>query len=113
MSQVLHTKLVTPHDIGVELGARLKNVRRSKSMPQSELAERAGISRKTLIVLERHGEGSLATFIRVASILGQSDVFNTMFLLKPNSIADLEKQERLATRKTRNRQKTTITGVST
>lgn len=101
MSQILHTMLATPNDIGIELGARLKRVRQAKSMPQSELAERAGISRKTLIVLERSGEASLTTFIRVASILGQSDVFNSMFLVKPSSIAELEKQAELMAPKKR------------
>jgi DNA-binding XRE family transcriptional regulator len=73
----------------------MKILRHAKMMSQAELAARAGISRKTLVALELHGEGSLATFIRVASALGQSDMFSSMLLFKPRSISELEQEAKL------------------
>ena len=89
---MLHTKLATAHDISVELGNRIKTIRQSKCLQQAELAARAGIARKTLVALDVHGQGSLTTFIRVASVLNQSDIFQSMLIVKPNSIAELERK---------------------
>lgn len=89
---MLHTKLLSASELSTELGDKIKRARQMKCMPQSELAVRAGISRKTLIALEVHGQSSLLTFIRVLTILGQLDNFQSLLTFKPSNIVELEQQ---------------------
>ena len=56
-----------------ELGKRLKNRRLERNFSQTELAERSGISRRTITAIE-HGEGStLTTLIALLRALNALD----------------------------------------
>ena len=82
--------LASPTEVCLELGGRLKAARQTRSIQQAELASRAGISRNTLLALESHGQGSLATLVRVASALGIVDQLQSLFITRIDSIAQLE-----------------------
>ncbi|MBN8752880.1 MULTISPECIES: helix-turn-helix domain-containing protein [Variovorax] len=82
--------LATPAEVCVELGERLKAARLAKGIQQAELASRAGVSRNTLLALESHGQGSMATLVRVASALGLVDQLQPLFVVRVQSIAQLE-----------------------
>lgn len=87
----------TSDEITAELGLRLKAVRLSQSLSQADLAERAGVSAGTVKALEKTGQSSLASLVRVVQALGLSDQLQALFVLKVQSIAEME-QAQLAKR---------------
>lgn len=84
-------KLSSPLDVAQELGRRLKDVRLSKNVRQEELAQRAGVSRLTVVHLEKTGRGSLDSFLRIALALGKSSDLAPLFQSTPTTIAEMEK----------------------
>ncbi len=64
-------KLSSPHDVAHELGRRLKDVRLSKNMRQEELAQRAGVSRISVVLCDTTGLGSVVSFLRMSQALGK------------------------------------------
>ena len=95
----------TSDEVTAELGLRLKAVRLSQSLTQADLAERAGVSVGTVKVLETTGQTSVASLIRVVQALGLTDQLQSLFVLKVQSIAEMEQaqlaQRQRAPRKTR------------
>ena len=87
----------TSDEVTAELGLRLKAVRLSQSLTQADLAERAGVSVGTVKVLEKAGQTSVASLIRVVQALGLTDQLQSLFVLKVQSIAEME-QAQLAQR---------------
>lgn len=88
----------TADEIARELCERLKAARLAFGLQQAELAERAGVSRRTITTLERSGQSTLASFIRVIQALGLESQLQELFKLKSQSIAELERNEQ-STRK--------------
>jgi transcriptional regulator with XRE-family HTH domain len=75
MAQKLDPATAVPSDIERMLGQRLLEIRLARNINQTDLAEEAGVSRRTMTRLE-NGEGvSLDTLIRVMSALGLADRF--------------------------------------
>lgn len=73
MAQKLMFSIAAPEDIEAELGRRLEELRLSQNRNQTQIAQEAGVSRRTITRLE-NGEGvSLDTFIRVMAALGVAD----------------------------------------
>jgi len=87
----------TSDEITSVLGLRLKVVRLSQSLTQAELAERAGVSVGTVKSIERTGQSSVISLVRVVQALGLSDQLQSLFMLKVQSIAEME-QAQLAQR---------------
>jgi len=87
----------TSDEITAVLGLRLKAVRLSQSLTQAELAERAGVSVGTVKSIERSGQSSVTSLVRVVQALGLSDQLQSLFVLKVQSIAEME-QAQLAQR---------------
>ena len=78
MAQTFDYDIAAPEDVEAELGRRLEALRLSKNRNQSQIAEEAGVSRRTITRLE-NGEGvSLDTFIRVMQALEVADRFHTL-----------------------------------
>lgn len=73
------TKQVTDETVLRELGARLAQVRLGRNLTQAQLAEQAGVSKRTV---ERLESGSVATqlsgFIRVCRVLDILERFDVM-----------------------------------
>ncbi len=63
----------TPAEMEAVLGERLKTLRVHRNVDQSTLAERAGISLRTLRNLESGSGSSLRTLILVVRALGRQD----------------------------------------
>ena len=97
MVRMLDFAFSTSDEITTELGLRLKAVRLSQSLTQADLAERAGISVGTVKSLERTGQSSVASLVRVVQALGLTDQLQSLFVLKVQSIAEME-QAQLAQR---------------
>ena len=79
----------TSDEITAEFGLRLKAVRLSQSLTQADLAERAGVSVGTV--------NSVASLVRVVQALGLTEQLQSLFVLKVQSIAEME-QAQLAKR---------------
>jgi transcriptional regulator with XRE-family HTH domain len=62
-------EFMTPQELAAELGSRLRNIRIRKMLDQKELAARAGISTRTLIMLEQGRGSTVETFLRVLKAL--------------------------------------------
>ncbi|MGE4242143.1 helix-turn-helix domain-containing protein [Ramlibacter sp.] len=84
-------RLATPAEVCAELGARLRERRLALDITQQDLATRAGIALNAVKKLERDGQSTVATLVRVARALGlvaELDVF------KPNPVASIAEMER-------------------
>jgi transcriptional regulator with XRE-family HTH domain len=73
MAQSIAYESAPLESIEADLGKRLEQIRLSRNIPQAQLAEEAGVSRRTITRLE-NGQGvSLDTLIRVLRALGLAD----------------------------------------
>lgn len=91
------TRQVTDEAVLSELGGRLSRVRLERNLTQAQLAEQAGVSKRTV---ERLESGSVATqmsgFIRVCRVLDMVERFD---LLVPEPVPSPVEQLRLRGRK--------------
>lgn len=71
-----------------EIGRKLARLRVARSLKQVELAEKAGVCKRTLHRLETGGSSSLATFLRVASAL---EIENSVLSALPEVKSDPSK----------------------
>lgn len=92
--------LATTHEILHILGQRLKAQRLAQELPQSELAQMAGLSLGALRKLESSGQCSLETLVRTVQALGLATELDTLFSLQRQSIAQMLQAE-AATRRQR------------
>lgn len=99
--QLVHFGLATTDEIAGHLAARLRAHRLAQNLQQSELAERAGVSRKTLTTFERSGKVSLDVFLRIVAALGLSESLSTLFEAKQQSIKEMELAEQRRQRASR------------
>ena len=76
IGMMLPVMLSQPHTLPeqlTELGRRVRALRKRRKMTQAQLAERAGISTRTLRSLEQGDDVQLSTLLRVLRALGASD----------------------------------------
>jgi len=83
-----------------ELGNRLKQARLNKNLTQQEVADKVGVSRRTLVAAEQ-GNAKLDTFVGIMQVLGVIDQLN--LFLPEQDISPLE----LAKMKGKKRQRAT------
>ncbi|VGO21077.1 helix-turn-helix domain-containing protein [Pontiella sulfatireligans] len=92
-------------EIQKDLGRRLQRERLNQNITQADLAERAGISRRTLVAAEKGQGTTLETFIcilRALGRLGQLDQFLPEPPVSPIELAKLKgKVRQKASRKIR------------
>lgn len=69
---------LTPKEMEVTIGEKLKALRLSRNLDQKTLAERAGISVRALRGLESGQGSTLKTLVYVLRALGRQDWLNTM-----------------------------------
>ena len=80
----------TADEVAAELAQRLKSARLAQGLQQTALANRAGVSAGTIKTLEKTGQSTLLSVIRVAQALGMVDDLAGVFERKVQSIADME-----------------------
>ena len=85
--------LAPSHEILQILGQRLRIQRLAQGLPQRELALMAGLSLGALRKLESTGQSSLETLIRAVQALGLVDELESLFVLKRQSIAQMDSAE--------------------
>ncbi len=99
-------QLSTPAEVLQELGARLRERRLAQSLTQRELAQMAGLSWGALRKLESDGQCSLETLVRVAQALGLLKALDDLFVLKRQSIAQMEQADLVSRRQRAPRKRT-------
>ncbi|MEO8409012.1 MAG: helix-turn-helix transcriptional regulator [Propionivibrio sp.] len=82
--------IVLPTELLQALGSRLRTQRLAQGLPQRELAQMAGRSLGALRKLEHDGQCSLETLVRVVQALGLVSELEELFVLKRQSIAQME-----------------------
>lgn len=73
-----------------EVGQRLRAQRVSQDLQQQELALKAGVSKLTVINLEKTGKVTFLSFLKIVRALGLVDELSGLFRLQIRSIADME-----------------------
>ncbi|SDZ52607.1 Helix-turn-helix [Herbiconiux ginsengi] len=68
----------TTEEAEERLGERIRALRLSKNLDQSAVAERAGVSLRTVKNLENGRGSSVATLVRVVRALGRSEWFDAL-----------------------------------
>lgn len=101
--KILNFNLATHSEICHELGERLRTQRLAKNMKQQELADRAGVAVGTVKNLESKGQSSLETLVRIVFVLDLIQELDALFKVKIQSIAQMEKIEKLLNSQIRRR----------
>lgn len=83
-------ELATSSEILQALGQRVRAQRLAQGVAQLELAQMAGLSLGALRKLESSGQSSLETLVRVVQALGLVSELEDLFVLKRQSIAQME-----------------------
>lgn len=99
--------LAPTHEVLQALGQRLRAQRLAQGMPQRELAQMAGLSLGALRKLESSGQSSLETLIRAVQALGLVNELEDLFVLRRQSIAQMETAEAVNLRQRAPRRKST------
>lgn len=85
-------------EICLEIGSRFKLHRLAKNLQQAELAKMAGVSKLTVSNLEKKGNVTFISMIRIAQALGVIDEFQELLKPKIASISDMERAESISRR---------------
>lgn len=80
--------MVTPKELGMEIAANLKKLRKQRKLSQTALAEKAGISYGSMKRFEQTGEISLESLLKIAVVLGETVPFEALF--KPTEIKSIQ-----------------------
>ncbi len=90
--------LAPAHEILQALGQRVRAQRLAQGVPQRELAQMAGLSLGALRKLESSGQSSLETLVRTVQALGLVNELEELFVLKRQSIAQMDRAEAVSQR---------------
>ena len=87
-----------PDELVKLLCERLRKERLTQQMTQAELAARAGIGVNTLSNLEAGRNVSFESLVRAAMVLGRMSELESLFLPKLDSVDDILRYEKSASR---------------
>ncbi len=94
--------MISPPELCLRLGQRLKHQRLARLMSQVDLAGRADVAVGTVRKLEATGQSSTDSLARIALALGLGDELAGLFTTPLRSIADMERADQ-ASRQQRQR----------
>lgn len=87
--------------VGLEIGARIKKLRLNANIPQEQVCIATGISRQTLVNMETHGKGTLATLIAFLRAIGELERLSSLLEdVRPSPIKVVEMSGKLRKRAT-------------
>lgn len=75
----LFSQLKFPEEIAKDIAKAEKEKRKKRKLTQKELSARAGVSLGSLKRFEQTGEISFVSLIRIADVLGETDMFVELF----------------------------------
>ena len=105
--------LALPKEVCAELGARARVRRIMLNVSVDALAQRIGVSNKTLGNFERTGRCTLETFVRVLEALNATTELQTVLVTHSRSIDDMRAKVTTATRQRAYRTTSTTSGAET
>lgn len=70
----------TPYEVSLELAKKVKEKRKYMKLTQQQLADKSGVSLGSLKRFERTGEISLASLLKIASVLDSLKEFERLFV---------------------------------
>ncbi len=88
-------KMSTADEICKELAARVRCRRLALNVTQQDLAERVGVSLGTIKNFETKGQVGLTTLVTIAIVIDCAQDLSGLFISKEESIAMMERDERL------------------
>jgi transcriptional regulator with XRE-family HTH domain len=91
-------KLFPPKRICYEIGSRIKRLRLAQNLTQEQLAQMVQSSLSSVRRMETQGQGSFEFVVRVAQALQAVDQLELLFSSSVQSIAQIEREQSLATR---------------
>lgn len=74
----------TPKQVMLQLGERVRQLRKARKMSRQELADRSGVPAPTLRKFEQTGIISLLSLLKLVQIFGRLEEFEQ--LLEPNDL---------------------------
>ncbi|GAB5472401.1 MAG: hypothetical protein Mars2KO_05000 [Maribacter sp.] len=80
-------------EIMIELGKKLRQLRKSKKYKQQELADRVGVSRKLIIDIEAGRGTSLLVFVKVLKVFKRTNRLLEILDSSPISPKEMYKKE--------------------
>lgn len=80
--------MMTPKELGMEIAANLKKLRKQRKLSQKALAEKAGLSYGSMKRFEQTGEISLESLLKIAIVLGETAPLESLF--KPTEIKSIQ-----------------------
>ena len=80
--------MVTPKELGMEIAANLKKLRKQRKLSQTALAEKAGVSYGSMKRFEQTGEIALESLLKIAIVLGETEPVEALF--KPTAIKSIQ-----------------------
>lgn len=83
-------EFISTQEVCQVLGDRLRMHRLAQNIQQAELAAKAGVSKLTIINLEKKGTVTFLSFIQVVRALGLLDELSELFMFQSKSIAMME-----------------------
>ena len=86
---MLDLSLALPHEICLELGARTRARRLLLNVSVDEMAQRIGLSSKTLGNFERTGRCTLETFVRILESLNATADLQSVLVSQSRTIEDM------------------------
>lgn len=86
-------ELMTPEEMGAELGKRLRLARAAQGLRQEDLAAASGASLQAIKNLESGGKVELITFLRVAKALGMADPLMSACEPQESSLEELLRKD--------------------
>jgi transcriptional regulator with XRE-family HTH domain len=90
--------LALPEEACSELGRRARARRLTLNISVDELAQRVGISNKTLGNFERTGRCTLETFVRILEALNALSDLSPVLVMQSRSIEEMRQKAEVATR---------------
>lgn len=81
---------VSARQLSEQLGERLKQARLNKNITQDEIAQRIGVSRRTVINAEK-GQVTLENLVAILQVLGLAGQLNSFLPVQPLSPVQLMK----------------------
>ena len=70
---IMEKEFLSPHELEISLGGRLRELRLRRNLAQAEVAASAGVGRKAIYSLENGGGSTVETLLRVLKALGVTD----------------------------------------
>lgn len=90
--------LALPDEVCLELGQRARVRRLALNVSVDEMAQRVGISNKTLGNFERSGRCTLETFVRILEALNAMSDLSDVLVMQSKSIEEMRQKAEVSTR---------------